>query len=74
MRAYITVWEGDDGLTYRFAGTQADQRSFEKEIKRKGIGIERSEEIDVPTDKAGLLTFLNEFKMLEAADNEDPPD
>jgi hypothetical protein len=47
----------------RWAGSMADAREAKKlmmedfELKRHQVDID---EIDVPTDKAGLLAFLNE--------------
>ena len=57
--------EDVDGVV-QFAGTQADARKtrieFEapfKELKPKERPDVAVEEVDVPTDKAGLLAYLN---------------
>lgn len=67
MRLYITVWDdGRSDRNYRFTGTQADQRKLNKEIDASGDVVVRSEEVEVPSDKAGLLTFLNDFQLARA--------
>lgn len=66
MKIYITTWRDDDDAPkpyYRFIGTQADQRKINVEIKGTGARIERSEAIEVATDKAGLIAFLNDFEL-----------
>lgn len=59
--------EDVDGVV-QFAGTQADARKtridFEapfKSLKPKDRPEVKVEEIDVPTDKKGLIEFLNEL-------------
>lgn len=69
MRAYkvsATVEEcSDDGRPHvvtKFAGTQADARTArqaivdEHGVKKKDVALD---EIEIPTDKAGLLGFVN---------------
>jgi hypothetical protein len=72
VRLYITVWEDAesdraDGLSYHFSGTQADQKGLVRSINKDGVArgdtILRAEEIEVPTDKAGLLAFLNTYRL-----------
>ena len=66
MKLYkITAPAADDSNKIAFAGTQADARkvrvAFEapfKELKQKERPV-AVEEVDVPTDKAGLLAYLN---------------
>jgi len=57
--------EDVDGVV-QFAGTQADARKARieleapfKELKPKERPDVAVEEVDVPTDKAGLLSYLN---------------
>ena len=67
MKLYkITAPAADDTNKIAFAGTQADARkvriAFEapfKELKPKERPDVVVEEVDVPTDKAGLLSHLN---------------
>ena len=67
MKLYkITAPAADDSNKIAFAGTQADARkvriAFEapfKELKPKERPDVAVEEVDVPTDKAGLLAYLN---------------
>lgn len=73
MRLYKTTaigkaTENDDGTSsqevqVRWSGSQADAASTRKEFV--GMGFKRAEvntvEVDVPTNKAGLLEFLNDF-------------
>ena len=67
MKLYkITAPAADDTNKVAFAGTQADARkvriAFEapfKELKPKERPAVAVEEVDVPTDKAGLLSYLN---------------
>lgn len=63
MRVYeVSVIEDDEVLGTRYAGTQADARATRDElmskfgVKKKDVSIK---EIEVPTDKAGLLEFIN---------------
>lgn len=71
MRAYKVVLkqgvEAAEGHTrVVWAGTQADARGARQnlmdahDVKRSQVDLE---EVDVPTDKAGLLAFLNENKV-----------
>ena len=67
MKLYkITAPAADDTNKVAFAGTQADARkvriAFEapfKSLKPKERPDVAVEEVDVPTDKAGLLAYLN---------------
>ena len=70
MKLYkITAPAADDTNKVAFAGTQADARkvriAFEapfKELKPKERPDVAVEEVDVPTDKAGLLAYLNHLE------------
>jgi hypothetical protein len=46
----------------KWVGTQADAAAEKKRMKSVGIGNPDVKDIDVPTDKQGLLRFLNEGK------------
>lgn len=58
MKLY-TITTG--GLTLAWAGTQADAKAAKRdqEAKRPGSPPITWQEFEVPTDKAGLLEFLN---------------
>ena len=70
MKLYkITAPAADDTNKVAFAGTQADARkvriAFEapfKGLKPKDRPDVAVEEVDVPTDKAGLLAYLNHLE------------
>jgi hypothetical protein len=65
MRLYRTSYvepAGDDsaGGTYcNWQGSMADAASARREAKTEGYEDVQTEEIDVPTQKAALLDFLN---------------
>lgn len=58
MRLYkVTFENGTDERSVRWAGTQADANAVKKSV---GPTAEPEvEEVDVPTDKPGLLAWLN---------------
>lgn len=61
MKLYKTIADnGSDRLTL-WAGTQADAASARKTFVQSGYKRAEVEtvEVDVPTNKAGLLDFLN---------------
>ena len=66
MRLYKTNYPDDDatGGASRnelavWCGTKSDAASDRKRLKVDGMRDIETEEVDVPTDKAGLLTFLS---------------
>ena len=64
MRLYKTDYR-DDEITEptdkkAWDGTLADASKRRVTLKKEGYRDIASKEIDVPTDKAGLLAFLNE--------------
>lgn len=64
MRLYLTTFIDDekpDGLEQQAAwqGTQVDARKARDALKAAMMRDVHTEEVDVPTDKAGLLAFLN---------------
>ena len=60
MRLYEISGEKTAGMTTRqYVGSQADAGKARKEMKAAGVTMIETAEIDVPTDKAGLLAFLN---------------
>jgi hypothetical protein len=73
VRLYITVWEtATNERNYEFTGTQADNRAVVRFIKDEGDSVVRSNAIDVPTDKAGLIAFLNTYRVRPDLDGEKP--
>lgn len=46
-------------LKYHWQGTQADAAACRKDLKAKGHTSIETVDVDVPTDKAGLLEWLN---------------
>ena len=63
MRAYRLAADNGDGRTcVRFAGSQSEASAARRELMEAcGVGMRAValEEVDVPTDKKGLLAFLN---------------
>lgn len=62
MKLYhITVYDGEtDERQGHWYGTQADWRKALKQFKSDNFDIVLSEPVDVPTDKPGLMKFLND--------------
>lgn len=61
MKLYKTTVVNEDDRTVSWQGTQADAASARKKAmddgaKRKDV---TTEDVEVPTDKAGLLAWLN---------------
>lgn len=44
----------------RWCGTQVDQKRDVKDLKSQNMEMVEPQQFDVPTDKAGLLSWLNE--------------
>jgi len=60
---FVTADVDDDGVGfYEFCGTQAEHKAIQKKVKH--LGIHRAEEVDVPTSKAELIKWLNEFRFV----------
>lgn len=61
MRLYKTTASNGDGIQTRWAGSQAEAATNRKAFV--GMGFKRAEveteEVEVPTNKTGLLEFLN---------------
>lgn len=61
MKLYKTTCTDHAGRPVKPAiwnGTQVDARETRQAYK--AVGVAETKEVDVPTDKAGLLTWLNE--------------
>jgi hypothetical protein len=48
-----------DSTPFTWQGTQADAAAKRKELKTAGCADVETKGVDVPTDKAGLLAWLN---------------
>lgn len=61
MRLYKITATTDDGPSTKYVGSQSDAATHRKELLEKGATRKGTEtfEVDVPTDKAGLMDFLN---------------
>ena len=61
MKLYKTTGEFSPGATTPavWSGSQADAAKARKELKAQHAFFVETEEINVPTDKAGLLVWLN---------------
>ncbi len=55
MRLYKTT----GGDQTKWDGSQADASKRRVELRREGLKPVETEEVEVPTNKAGLLEFLN---------------
>lgn len=60
MKLYRVSSESVGKNVTKWSGTQADSKKDKKAMKDNGNLFIEIEEIDVPTDKAGLLKWLNE--------------
>jgi hypothetical protein len=58
IRGEINIGNGDEDKALKVVGTQTDARSWLRKNKPEYRNI-YWEELDVPTDKAGLIEFLN---------------
>ena len=62
MRLYEIKYENKDGDVRRqFAGSDSDASKMSTKLKADGVAVAKPVrgQIDVPTDKAGLLDWLN---------------
>lgn len=62
MKLYkITADNGNDEVTTQFVGTQAEGVGMRKKLKEDGWAQKHitTEDVEVPTDKAGLIEWLN---------------
>lgn len=66
MRLYKTTYlcDGDKGVTTQqgvYDGTLAEASKQRVALKKDGMRNIETKEVDVPTDKAGLMAYLNEL-------------
>lgn len=65
MKLYFTsgvAVESNGGRQVLWSGTQADSAKDRKTIRGSGAKDVETVEVAVPTDKGGLLAFLNKHK------------
>ena len=66
MRAYRIMAETDDGFHTAFAGSNGDATKKRMEMA-EALGIKKSAidiaVVEIPTDKVGLLTYLNSLGL-----------
>lgn len=66
MKLYVTTYiddapeTGEPGPRSWWDGTQEAQKQAAKNFKTVGMRNIEKQHVDVPTDKAGLLAFLND--------------
>lgn len=62
MKLYRVIWIDDDlpeRHQHQWMGTQADCRALEKSLRSEMMLSIKTIGVDVPTDKPGLLKWLN---------------
>lgn len=65
MNLYMTTGSSDAGaeVTVKWDGTQADAGKTRKALKEQGLENVETKDMDVPTNKDGLLKFLNQYEV-----------
>lgn len=69
MKLYFTTFQDDaaasaeEAFKVKWYGTAADQKKDAKALKAEGMRSIDPDVTDVPTDKAGLLQFLNDNEV-----------
>lgn len=63
MKLYaITYTDDEQEKTYtQYVGTQADSSKLRTTLKKDGMTNIKAEDAEVPTDKAGLIAYLNKL-------------
>jgi hypothetical protein len=61
MKFYVTKYSANGCKRIHWEGTQADATSKRKALKEEDCDNITTIEFDVPTDKPGLLAFLNQY-------------
>ena len=65
MRLYLTSYiddqpeTGPSGQRSFYNGTQSDASKSRVALKKEGMRNIETKDVDVPTDKAGLMAYLN---------------
>lgn len=73
MKLYCTSGEVCPGMDeLEWTGTQKDAKEVEKQMKARGINFVGTTTVDVPTDKAGLIEFLNKNGLLIEENGDGP--
>jgi hypothetical protein len=63
MRLYQTTGENGEVVSH-WSGAQADSSKDRVVLKKAGCGRIETHEYDIPTDKVGLLKWLNDNKVV----------
>lgn len=69
MKLYCTTYIDDAkddehyGASVQWHGTQAEQKAAAKALKSEGMREVEPHQVNVPTDKPGLLAWLNEHEV-----------
>ena len=63
MKLYQTIGENGE-VTARWAGSQADATKHRVALKKEGHKSVETQDIEVPTNKTGLLEWLNSNKVV----------
>jgi len=64
MRLYLTSYIDDQDDTIQqsvYHGTLSDASKSRVALKKDGMRDIKTEDVDVPTDKAGLMAYLNKL-------------
>lgn len=63
MKLYATIYtDGETDKSYtRFVGTQSDASKTRVALKKDGMTAISTDDAEVPTDKAGLIAYLNKL-------------
>lgn len=63
MYFYLTSYLDDESATtkHQYTGTQSDASKSRAALKKEGMRNVETKGVDVPTDKAGLMGYLNKL-------------
>lgn len=64
MRLYLTSYideQNDNAHQGVYHGTQSDASKSRVALKKEGMRNIETKDVDVPTDKAGLMAYLNKL-------------
>jgi len=66
LTSYIDDTEGRDTANCKqFTGTLSDASKSRVALKKEGMRDIKTEDVDVPTDKTGLMAYLNKLVTAE---------
>lgn len=64
MKLYCTTGERKNDLTVKWSGTAKDAKNDRFDLKQQDCNFIDTCMVDVPTDKKGLLEFLNKHEVI----------